>query len=616
MSKIKPTEKPLQKKKMEESSQKSKLLNPKYLLGGIMILVLVIYSNALHNDILTFDDNDYFNNYPEVINFSWASIKTYFTHYYLIMYQPLPVLTLAANYHFSGFHSFPMHVFNLVFHLINILLVFRFIDLLIKNKNIALIIALIFAIHPMNVEAVSWISARSSSMYTCFYLFALIAYLKYLGENKTKYIIYAALFFIVSLFCKAQAVTLPVVMLLLDFYFNREIFSVKVLLEKVPFFLLSITFGIVTLLDKDTMSNITSGMVNTYNPLDIFFIVCHSMVFYVFKFFLPVNLCSIYVYPPKAGAMLPMTYYLSAIVFIGLLYLLFKFRKNKEVVLGAGLFLITIAINIQLIPSRLFEVTDRYGYFPYLGLSLLILFYINHLKETNRIKYTNYKPYFIIALLCYGVFFSFAVYSRNTVWQNDDTLMTDIIKKNPQSEYLYRAYGNRGFYYKRTNRPQEAISDFTEAIKLKPDDSRNYFNRALTYMLMNDNGNATADFTEAIKLDPKQPLLYANRTQTRLLMKDTAGSIADAEQCIRLDSTNVDSYNTLATIEYARQQYDKSEQHLTAAITSNPKFAIGFKNRGLLYMKLNKMDKACADFETASNLGNQDGASLHQQNCH
>ncbi len=615
MNKKPPFDKTKTAKKENVQKKQPAFLSPTYLIAAILLLVVIIYSNALHNDILTFDDNDYFN-YPEIIHLSWVNIKTFFTHYYLIMYQPLPVLTLAVNYHFTALHSFPMHIFNLVFHLINVLLVFQFIKLLTNNKTSAVVIALLFAIHPMNVEAVSWISARSSSMYTCFYLFALIFYLKYIIEGKTKFLIFTGLFFIISLFSKAQAVTLPGVMMLLDYYFGRKYLSPKVLLEKIPFFLLSLTFGIITLLDKDTQSNISSGMVSSYSLVDIFFIVCHSFVFYVTRFFVPLELCSIYVYPPKSGAMLPLVYYFSSILFISLIYLLFKFRKNKEVVLGAGLFLITIAINIQLIPSRLFEVTDRYAYFPYIGLYLLILFYVNRLKETNRIKYSNYHPYFILALLCYGVFFSVAVYSRNKVWQNDDTLMTDIIKKNPESQYLYRAYGNRGFYYKRTNRVPEAIADFTEAIKLKPDDSRTYFNRALTYMLINDNANATADLTEAIRLDPKQALLYANRTQTKLIMKDTAGSIADAETCLKLDSANADAYNTLATIEYAKVNYDKCENYLSLALKFNPKFAIGFKNRGLLYLKQNKNEKACADFETASNLGNQDATSLHQQNCH
>lgn len=604
------------KKKTEATSKAPTLLSSKYILGGILLLALIIYYNGLHNDILTFDDNDYFNNYPEITKLNWASVKMFFTNYYLIMYQPLPVLTLAVNYHFSELHSFPMHVFNLVFHLMNIVLVFQFIKLLTKNMTTASIIALLFAIHPMNVEAVSWISARSSSMYTCFYLLALIAYLKYLGEQMAKFIVIAAVFFIISLFSKAQAVTLPVVLLLLDYYYDRKIFSLKVIAEKIPFFVLSIVFGLVTLMDKDTMANITTGMVSTYNPLDIFFIVCHSIVFYVTKFFLPFNLCAIYVYPPKDGVMLPFTYYLSAVIFVFLFYLLFRFRKNKDVVLGAGLFLITIAINIQLIPSRLFEVTDRYAYFPYLGLSLLLMYYVNHLKENNRVKYSNYKPYFMVALVIYGLVFSIGVYSRNTIWKNDDTLISDIIKKNPSSEYLARAYGNRGYYYKRNNRIPEAISDFSEAIKLKPNDSRNYFNRALTYMMTNDNASATADFDKAIELDPKQAVLYSDRAQTRLLIKDTTGGIEDAEKCLKLDSANADAYNTLATVEYARVHYDKCEQYLSLGLKFNPKFAIGFKNRGLLYQKQNKMDKACADFETASNLGNQDGTSLHQQYCH
>ncbi|MBL0074037.1 MAG: hypothetical protein IPP34_20450 [Bacteroidetes bacterium] len=139
-------------------------------LAGIVLLVFVLYGNSLRNDILTFDDNEYFQNYPEVLTLSWESVKTYFTSYYVIMYQPLPVLTFAINYHFSGLDTFPMHLLNLLFHLGNVVLVFAFVQKLTSNKIMALLIALAFGIHPMNVEAVSWISARSSGMYTFFFL--------------------------------------------------------------------------------------------------------------------------------------------------------------------------------------------------------------------------------------------------------------------------------------------------------------------------------------------------------------------------------------------------------------------------------------------------------------
>lgn len=159
-------------------------------LVGLIIITFFIYANALYNGLLHFDDNEYFT-YPEITQLSWPNLKLYFSHYYLIMYQPIPVLSFSINYYFSQVKTVPLHVFNLIFHLMNVLLVYLFIAKLSQKRIIALIVAMLFAIHPMNVEAVTWISARSSSMYTFFYILALIFYLNYIKLAQKK----------ISLFC-------------------------------------------------------------------------------------------------------------------------------------------------------------------------------------------------------------------------------------------------------------------------------------------------------------------------------------------------------------------------------------------------------------------------------
>ncbi|MEP7170481.1 MAG: hypothetical protein ABI855_14020, partial [Bacteroidota bacterium] len=444
--------KEIQSRKNTETAKKQKaVLSPNYFLAGILIIVAFLYSNALHGDILTFDDNEYFSNYPEVTHLAWKNVKEFFTHYYVIMYQPLPVLSFASNYHFSGMNTFPLHVINLFFHLANIILVFQFIKLISGNNSIALIVAMLFGIHPMNVEAVSWISARSSSMYTFFYLFALIYYLKFIKNGQLKDIIITGVFFIFSLFSKAQAVTLPIVLLLLDYYFDRKLLSKKVIFEKIPFFVLSILFGMITLLDKSTMKNITEGMMISYSTLDIFFMVCYSFVFYLCKFILPVSLCSIYVYPLKNGLLLPWEYYASAAVILLFLFTIYRWRKNKKVIFCIGLFFVTIAINIQIIPSRLFIVADRYAYFPYIGLYLLPMILIQNLKKEKIYFFNKNYPYLISMLIIYCTFFSYVVVKRNSIWQNDIVLLSDIISKNPPAAYISRAYGNRGLAYEKQN---------------------------------------------------------------------------------------------------------------------------------------------------------------------
>jgi tetratricopeptide (TPR) repeat protein len=601
--------------KNKQDTTNKPFVSPLLILSAIVLYVLVLYSNSLHNSILTFDDNEYFNDYPEVRNLSWQSIIKYFSGYYVIMYQPLPVLSFALNYHFTGTDVFYLHLTNLLLHCGCIVLVFHLVKNLTSNNTAALLVAFLFGIHPMNVEAVSWISARSSSMYTLFYLLSLIQYLKYLKGNQTKYVLYTALFFILSLFSKAQAVTLPVVLLLLDFYHNRKLLSSKVITQKIPFLILSLVFGYITIANAGTMRNLTAGMLINYSVTDYPFLIAYSFAFYILKFLLPFNLCAVYVFPPKINGLLPWEYYASAVLFAAVLYALFRFRKNKILLLCAGLFFITISINIQIIPSRLFIVTDRYAYFPYLGLLLLPVFLFLNLKANNAHLYKKYAAAFYGILIFMSLIFSYSVYSRNIIWNNDVVFLTDIIEKNPTVPYLYRAYGNRGMALKRTNKPNEAIADFTEAIKIDSSDGRSFFNRALTYASLNKNLEALTDFNEAEKRDSNQVLIYSNRAQVKFLLNDTTGSEEDCFKTLQLDSLNIDAYNTLANISFGRKDYNTSEIYLNKTISINPQFSIGYKNRGTLYLLQNKKAEACSDLLTASNLNNQEAKNLFSQYC-
>jgi len=586
-----------------------------YALFGIILLVIAIYFNGLHNQILTFDDNEYFQNYPEILNLSWKSIIKYFSNYYVIMYQPLPVLTFALNYYFTGLETFPLHAVNLLLHLGNVILLFYFIRSLTSNSTIAILVSLFFGVHPMNVEAVTWISARSSSMYTLFYLCSLIFYLKYIKANQVKQLLLVGLFFTASLFSKAQAVTFPVVLLLLDYYFGRNFNDKKTWLEKLPFFLLSIVFGLIALADVSTTQNIINGKIFSYSLINSICLVAYSFVFYIVKFILPFNLCSVYVYPPVNDGILSLKYYFFTLLFIILSIILFKYRNNKNVILAAGLFLITIAINIQIIPSRLFIVTERYAYFPYIGLFLLILLPFESWRKQNLTFYNKYKSYIVIFTGLIIFIFSVKVFQRNKIWKNDIMLISDIIEKNPELPYLSRAYSNRGNAYKNEGKLSEALKDYSSAIKIDSNDFRNFYNRALIYWNMNIYDDALADLNTAISIDSTQWIVYRERSQLRLIQSDTLGSLKDALKLLSLDSTNADGYNVIANISFGKSDFVTCESMLTKSIKMNPTYSLGMKNRGLLFLKINRIPEACSDFQQASYLGNKEAIQLLRQYC-
>lgn len=580
----------------------------------IIAITGVVYSGCLNNAILNFDDLEYYNMYPEVINLSLASVKKIFTSYYLIMYQPLPVLTFAINYATTGMDPVPIHLMNVVMHLINIWLVFKFISELTEKKNIALIVAFLFALHPMNVEAVSWMSARSSSMYVLFYLLALRSYVRYHKTNfQTKHLIIAALYFIVSLFSKAQAVTLPVLLFAIDYYYSRKL-NAKLVLEKIPFFALSVVFGLITVMDSDTQGNLKDGMLISYNAIDLFFMVCYSFAFYFVKLILPANLCGIYVYPPKTGGSLPWEYYASPVLLLAILFLLYRFRKNRTVIFGAALFFITISINIQLIPSRLFITTDRYAYFPYIGLFFIIGYIYNQLQQNEALA-KKYLQTFGIVLVAAGLVYCYAIWERNKTWNNDYVFLTDIIEKNEPVPYISRAYGNRGNYFLNNGMINEALADFTSALKVKPDDGQSYYNRAITYVKVSRWQEALADLDSSIKYNPKFALSYSNMAFIRYNLKDYNGALEAANKCITIKPDLPEVYNIRAAVYFSINNLPAAEKDLDKALSLKKDFSDAYKNRGILYMNTNRKAQACSDFQNAKLYGDQTVDGLINTTC-
>src|SRR5262249_29381193 len=146
---------------------------------------------------------------------------------------------------------------SLLLHIINTALVFFFIYLLTEKKVAALVVALLFGVHPMHVESVSWVSAQKDLLYVCFYLAALICYILHLKGKFQGWKAYALIifFFVLSLLSKGQAVTLPVVMVMVDLYVKKN-FSWKMVIEKIPFFLLSIAFGVIAILAQKESASI------------------------------------------------------------------------------------------------------------------------------------------------------------------------------------------------------------------------------------------------------------------------------------------------------------------------------------------------------------------------
>ncbi len=590
----------------------------KYLLLSLILLLTVLaYSNSINNQFVTYDDDQYIQKNEVIKSLSTKNISEMFSTFYFSNYHPLTTLSYAIDYHFAfnkttnTINPVRFHVINLLFHLLNILLVFELIYLLVKKVNLAAIAALLFAIHPMHVESVSWISERKDVLYTFFFLLSAVTYLYYLKkERKFKFIIYCFICFCLSLLSKSMAVTLPVLFLLFDYYENHKL-TLKNIIEKIPFFVLSFVFGILAIKSQESS---VSNLAYTFSLVNQFFLIIYGVVFYIFKFFVPFNLSALHAYPELSGGALPYYYYLSLIVVLVILtFIIFiSFKLKKEIIFGLLFFLITISVVLQLIPVGQAIVAERYTYVPYIGLIFIIIVVYNFIKENNIQLFQKIKPYLIGILTVYLLTFSYLTWSRNQVWKNSTSLWSDVINKNPKHYYGYYGLGN-AYYLK--DQYDEALKNYNTSIVFYPKFADCYYSRGTAKYKQNNYKGAIEDFTIAIQLNPKYQEAYSNRGTAKLQLQDFLSAKQDFDKAIEINPKDATEYYNRGNVEYYMQKDSLALNDLNLAIQLKPIYPDAYVNRGLVYYYMKNINAACNDWNYALQLGHKDAANYLNQFC-
>lgn len=584
---------------------------------GLLVIILaatvISYSKIFGLDFqMIFGDNLYVLN-KKIQDFSFANIVKYFYSFHGGEYQPLTLLSFAVNYQIFGLNPTVYHVQSLLMHILNIILVFILINRLTKNTEITVIITLFFAIHPMNVEAVSWISGRQNLLYSLFFLASLIFYQRYNTDNHKKKFYYLSLlmFFISSLFM-SLAITLPLVLFLFDYYGDRK-FSKDTILEKVPFFIISIIFGIVALLAHESTD--AEAITNMFSLGDRFFLVSFGLMSYIIMLIFPYRgfaQSAIHHYPDKVDGLLPVEFYIApaVILIIFLIALLLK-RYRKNLLFGFLFFLITISVVSQIIPIGKSIITERYVYIPYLGLFFIIAFIYNQLANKWKFRMVL-KPLLIIILLALGISFAYKTFTRNRVWQDSITLFGNVARRYPDNpEGIFR----KGVARYMVNDVRGAILDYNTAIIMNRQYADPYYWRGLGRFDLALPEPAIADFDILIQLKPEHYKAYVERGRIKITTDDYKGAINDCLQAINIKPDYYKAYKYLAIAYFKIGNFNDALEQINQSIELKADDGENYFYRGLIYQQLDKPEQACSDWKTASYYGYDRAAVLHEQNC-
>lgn len=555
----------------------------------------------------------------------------------MLNYHPVTMWTLAKNYDSAALDIQPYFQTNLFLHCLNAILVFI---LLFQLANSSLFVAffgaLHFAIHPMHVESVAWISERKDVLYTSFFLLSLLGYLRYEQSQKFAWLILCFGLFILSCLSKAMAVPLPFVLILLDYLKGRKI-NWKSLLEKVPFIVVAIWFGL-NALEIQSKGAITDFDFFTSWQRTMF--ASYGYLSYWLKFFVPVGLSAFYPYPNLDRLdELPFYFTLAPFVLLfsmaGILFL--SWKKNMETfkmsVFGIGFFALMVALVLQFISVGAAITADRYSYIPYIGISLFLLILLEKWAIFKQVK-----KWMIGGMILYSLVLMSTAFERTKVWTNSGTLWSDVIEKYPfilkdtgkSTEVLQTgvevAYKNRGNYFREKGDSTAAMNDYLVLVKARVKDpliysnvgnmyalmnqydsslqmynlalERNpisfdvHMNRGITYVKMLDYPHAVSDFNEALKIKKDDVGTLVNLCAAYLNSNMYEQCISTSKQLKKVASNRWESYFYLGTANVNLGKYKLGAESLEKAIELNPSDPYTWFNAGIAQQQIGNKEKA------------------------
>lgn len=391
----------------------------KCIIALILIVIAVYFSIIGHDFLYKWDDQWVVINKYTDTGLDWKNLWAVLTEFYHGQYAPFNELSYILIHAVFGYSPMAFHVASILWHVANTVLLFLFLSRLLKmipgnplaeqSRNIAWICTLLWAVHPVNVEPVAWISASKILVYSSYYLAALLLYLYYIARpGLGKYIGLLALF-VASFFGKEQAVVLPLAFLLVDYVTRREGKVGYLFLEKAPFLILALFFGIVTILSQGDGGNMPE-----YSLWQRLLFCGYTLYEYMVKTVLPINLMYLYPFPTTPEGKMPFMMYMYPLMILAAVYLVYVFRKEHMLVFGALFFVVHLLVAIHLISiSRFAIVADRYNYLAMIGPLLVIVHFLCLWHQKHRIA----------ARLVIGLYFAYLctytiIYQQN--WDNSE----------------------------------------------------------------------------------------------------------------------------------------------------------------------------------------------------
>lgn len=590
-------------KKIENPIWHSSILIP-------LLLVLItasVYRQVINFDFINYDDNEYVFNNPHVQNgITYDSIIWAFTTGHSSNWHPLTWLSHMTDCRIFGLWAGGHHLTSLVFHIINSLLLFFVFQKMTGGKWQSAFMAALFALHPLHVQSVAWISERKDVLSAFFWMLTLLAYVRYVRRpDRPSYVLVLA-FYLLGLMSKPMVMTLPFVLLLLDYWplnrfrldgsqKNRVAKIAGLFWEKIPLFILTAASAGITFLAQDKWGAVRSfDMIPLTHRLSNMLI---SYVQYIVKFLYPIKLGIFYPYPEGVPGWKLIA---SIMVLTAVSWAAIKLINRKPwFIVGWLWFLGTLVPVIGIVQVGIQSMADRYMYLPMIGLLILISWGIPELfcKWRYRKTILSLSSAFVILV------FLWITHIQLTYWTDTYTLFTRALAITDNNAFAYNVVADelalKGDY-------KTAEKYFLAALAIKADDADAIKGLGRLAYHKKDYDKAIYYYQNALVIRPadREILNMTGKAYYNLgLVASKQGNINDAlnnyKKAIGINPDFADAHKSLADVLFSKGDMAQAVKHYSEAFRINPDDATTHYNIGVILFLQKKIKAADEHFYQA-----------------
>lgn len=509
-----------------------------FIYAMLIVVTFAIFWQVQSFEFTNYDDDRYVSeNYHILTGLKWDNIIWVFTSEHSESWHPLTGLSHMLDCQLFGLDAGRHHLVNLLFHTANALLLFTVFRKMTGALWQSAFVATLFAVHPLHVESVAWVSERKDVLSTFFWFLTMAAYFHYVKNPKTSRYILTLVLFALGLMAKPMPVTLPFVLLLLD-YWPFERFERKnwhhLILEKIPFFILSTISSVITFLVQKNAG--TVGGIELFPLTSRVANAIISYAKYIEKMICPIDLAAYYPYNDKFPV--PMVFTV-AVILITITFIVIRLgKKYKYLPIGWFWYLGTLVPVIGLVQVGDQAMADRYTYIPLTGLFIIITW----VASDTLTKWKCRKIILSLFSLVIIPILSVCTWFQVGYWRDSESLYEHALQMTSENYRIYynlglaltkkqkfdkatvmfqraiqlkpdsyQGYSNLGVVYTQLGRWTEAIEVFKQAIKLKPDYAKGHYNLGLAYLSVDDKDSALEEYKilKALDVEKAEALFYS-----------------------------------------------------------------------------------------------------------